>query len=158
LLHLAVRGGFANSEQVGCAERLRVAAGPGQQRQYQAAHCGGLDIPLHGKELSENSNKAHSTRDVYGSYINTWILPEWGTHSLSDVRTVDVEAWLRGLPLANASKAKIRNIMSAVFTHAVRYEWADKNPISLVRQSAKRKRVPAVLTAEEIGALLAELR
>ena len=44
------------------------------------------------KELSENSNKAHSTRHVYGSYIKSWILPEWGTHSLSDVRTVDVEA------------------------------------------------------------------
>lgn len=110
------------------------------------------------KELSESSNKAHSTRDVYGSYIKTWILPEWGSHSLSEVRTVDVEAWLAGLSLANASKAKIRNIMSAIFTHAMRYEWADKNPITLVRQSAKRQRVPDVLTAEEIGALLAELR
>ncbi len=110
------------------------------------------------KELSESSNKAHSTRDVYGSYIRTWILPQWGKHSLSEVRTVDVEAWLSRLSLANASKAKIRNVMSAIFTHAMRYEWADRNPITLVRQSAKRGRVPDVLTAEEIGALLAELR
>ena len=40
----------------------------------------------------------------------------------------------------------------------MRYEWTDKNPITLVRQSAKRERLPDVLTAEEIGALLAELR
>ena len=60
-----------------------------------------------------------------------------GKHSLSDVRTVDVEAWLGGLSLANASKAKIRNIMSAIFTHAMRYEWADKNPISTC--TAERK-------------------
>ena len=136
-------------------ESLRVQINNGASRPRTVA-----DLIAHytEKELSENSNKAHSTRDMYGSYIRTWVLPEWGTHSLSDVRTVDVEAWLGGLSLANASKAKIRSIMSAVFNHAMRYEWADKNPITLVRQSAKRERLPDVLTAEEIGALLVELR
>src|ERR1700693_3975245 len=47
--------------------------------------------------------------------------------------------------------------MSALFNHAMRYEWTDKNPIRLVRQSAKRQKTPDVLTAEEIRALLAEL-
>jgi integrase len=74
------------------------------------------------------------------------------------VRTVAVEDWLRSLPLANGSKAKIRNLMSTLFNHAMRYEWADKNPIRLVRQSAKRERTPDVLTAEEIKSLLSELR
>src|SRR5207245_543223 len=64
-----------------------------------------------------------------------------GDHApFSDVRTVAVEDWLRTLPLANGSKAKIRNLMSTLFNHAMRYEWADKNPIRLVRQSAKRER------------------
>jgi len=109
------------------------------------------------KELSEGGNKAYSTREVYGSYIRTWILPAWGSRSLSDVKTVAVEAWLGSLSLANGSKAKIRNVMSAIFSHAMRYEWLHHNPIALVRQSAKRKRLPDVLTAEEIGALLIEL-
>jgi integrase len=109
------------------------------------------------KELCEEGGKAHSTREVYGSYIRTWILPKWGQHFLSDVRTVDVEAWLGTLPLANGSKAKTRNVMSAIFSHAMRYEWLTRNPIALVCQSAKRERVPDVLTAKEIGALLAEL-
>jgi integrase len=76
---------------------------------------------------------------------------------MTDVKTVAVEAWLGTLPLANASRAKVRNVMSAIFTHAMRYEWLNRNPITLVRQSAKRKRLPGVLTAEEIGSLLVEL-
>jgi hypothetical protein len=47
--------------------------------------------------------------------------------------------------------------MSALFTHEIRYEWAERNPIRFVRQSAKRERTPDVLTAEEFKALLAEL-
>jgi integrase len=109
------------------------------------------------KELAADGCMAHSTREVYGSYIKTWILPKWGQHSMSDVRTVDVEEWLGKLPLANGSRAKIRNVMSAIFSHAMRYEWFNRNPIALVRQSAKRERLPDVLTAEEIGALLREL-
>jgi len=41
--------------------------------------------------------------------------------------------------------------------HAMRWEFFSHNPITLVRQSAKRERVPDVLTAEEIGKLLSEL-
>ena len=40
----------------------------------------------------------------------------------------------------------------------MRYEWTDRNPIRLVRQSAKRQSTPDVLTIEEIRARLAELR
>jgi integrase len=109
------------------------------------------------KEMSDESSKAFSTRTAYAVYLRNWIVPVWGEHSLSDVRTVAVEDWLRTLPLANGSRAKIRNLMSALFNHAMRYEWTDRNPIRLVRQSAKRERTPDVLTAEELKALLAKL-
>ena len=39
----------------------------------------------------------------------------------------------------------------------MRWEFLDRNPITLVRQSAKRERTPDVLTADELKALLAEL-
>jgi integrase len=109
------------------------------------------------KEISEDSSKSYSTRTAYDVYLRNWIVPVWGKHSLSDVRTVAVEDWLRSLPLANGNRAKIRNLMSTLFNHAMRYEWAEKNPIRLVRQSAKRERTPDVLTAEEIRALLSQL-
>ncbi len=110
------------------------------------------------KEMSEDSSKSFSTRTAYDVYLRNWIVPAWGEHSLSNVRTVAVEDWLRTLPLANGSRAKIRNLMSTLFNHAMRYEWAEKNPIRLVRQSAKRERTPDVLTAEEIRALLGKLK
>jgi integrase len=109
------------------------------------------------KEMSEDGTKSFSTRTTYAGYLRNWIVPALGGHSLSDVRTVAVEDWLHTLPMANGSRAKIRNIMSALFNHAMRYEWTDRNPITLVRQSAKRETTPEVLTAEELKSLLSEL-
>ena len=107
------------------------------------------------EELSQNGRKAHSARGVYTSYIRTWILPAWGTLAMTDVKTVAVEAWLGTLPLANASKAKVRNVMHALFNHAMRYEWAEKgNPITLVRQSAKRLRAHDVLDEPNPGTVV----
>ena len=47
--------------------------------------------------------------------------------------------------------------MSALFTHAMRYEWADRNPIRLARQSAKGERIPDALELVQIQLLLSKL-
>ena len=65
-----------------------------------------------------------------------------------------MELWLRQLPLARSSCAKIKNIMSVLFNHARRYELFDGNPIHLVRQSAKRRTIPDILSIDEIRQLL----
>jgi integrase len=111
------------------------------------------------KELggSDPDGKAFSTRAAYGCYLDNWILPRWGELRLEQVKAVAVEEWLGSIKRAKGTKAKIRNIMSALFTHALRYEWLDKNPIQLVRQSAKRERTPDVLELHEIQALLNKL-
>jgi integrase len=93
----------------------------------------------------------------YTGYLKRWILPGWGEYSLSAVKAVAVEGWLKTLPLAPGTRAKLRNLMHAILNHAMRWEFFDRNPITLVRQSAKRIRVPEVLTPEEIGKLLSEL-
>jgi integrase len=74
------------------------------------------------------------------------------------VKAVAVEEWLAGLTLTPGTKVKLRNIMSALFNHAIRYEWLGRNPITLVRQSGKRERIPEVLDVAEIAALLAALQ
>jgi len=110
--------------------------------------------------------KAWSTKRSYACYIATWIAPRWGKYGLTEVRTIEVEHWLRQLTLrdgrkmARGSKAKIRNTMQALFNHAIRWEWLPQNadPISKVRQSAKRERIPDILDIAEIRALLAELK
>ncbi|MGA8734951.1 MAG: site-specific integrase [Terriglobales bacterium] len=114
------------------------------------------ELVTHYRE-KELPNKTPYTGEVYGGYLKTWILPQWGKLSLSDVRTVVVETWLGTLPLANGTRAKIRNVMSALFAHAMRWEFTNRNPITLVRQSAKRERTPDVLTVAELKALLLEL-
>jgi integrase len=52
----------------------------------------------------------------------------------------------------------MRNVMSVLFNHALRYEFFDRNPVRLVRQSAKRRSTPVVLTPGEIRTLLEGLK
>jgi integrase len=47
--------------------------------------------------------------------------------------------------------------MSALYSHAIRWEWATRNPITSVRQSAKLEAVPDVLTVDELVRLLSAI-
>lgn len=107
-------------------------------------------------ELTED-RKAFATIASTSIYLTNHICPKWGKKWLSDVRTVDVEEWLHSLPYAPATKSKIRNIMSEVFNHAIRYEWTQRDPITKVRASSRRLREPDVLTPVEFAALVDEL-
>jgi len=100
---------------------------------------------------------AYSTQAAYLSYLRSQIIPVWGTCNLTDVKAVAVESWLASLTLTNGAKAKCRNILSALFTHACRWEFTDRNPIRFVRQATGRVNKPVVLTNEEINKLLSEL-
>ena len=112
-----------------------------------------------------DGGKSHATKTIYRDFLTRWVKPIWGSLNIRDVRTIAVENWLRKLPRANGSplapstKAKIRNLMSVLFNHAIRHEWLEqgRNPILLVRQSAKRQRLPEWLEPEELSALLCQL-
>jgi len=112
------------------------------------------------KISDEQERKSYSTQSTYDGYLRKWILPRWRNYRLSEVKAVEVEQWLKTLsfengdPLAKGSKAKIRNIMSALYSHAIRWEWVTRNPITSVRQSAKRQAVPEILTVDELVKLL----
>jgi integrase len=109
--------------------------------------------------------KDFSTQDGYLSYAKNWILPRWGREVLIRVKTVEVERWLREATVSNGTKAKIKCVMSALFSHAVRWEFTSINPISSgipvgaggkrgpsvgVRVSAKRQKAPTVLAPEQV--------
>jgi len=98
-----------------------------------------------------------ATQRTYRGYIRRWIRPRWGSRSLDEIKAVEVEAWLHGINLARASRAKIRNVLCVLFNHACRHELFDRNPIRFVRQSSKRRRAPEVLTGAEIKALVENL-
>jgi integrase len=110
------------------------------------------------RELTkDNTWRSHATKKTYQTYLNRWVRPQWRHYELAEVRTIQVESWLRRLPLAKSSCAKIRNLMSVLFNHACQYELFDRNPIHLVRQIAKRRRTPTVLIPAEIKALVDNL-
>jgi integrase len=126
------------------------------------------DLVTHFSEQEQvdkgEEGRAYSTRNRCESVLNCWILPRWGKTAIDQIRTVAVEDWLRSIPRAKGTKSKIRNTMSALYNHAIRWEFVDKNPItgpvrgSGVRQSAKRERIPDLLEVEEFQLLQAELQ
>jgi len=91
---------------------------------------------------------------------------------LDQIKTVEVERWLLATEAADGTQAKIKCVMSALFSHAVRWEFCGHNPISSgipvgsggkrgpstgVRVSSKRRRSPLKLTAEQVALVLTEL-
>ena len=47
--------------------------------------------------------------------------------------------------------------MSVLFNHGLRHELFYRNPVQWVRQSAKRKKIPAVLEIKEVRSLIGAL-
>jgi integrase len=113
------------------------------------------------KELPKDNHerKTRKTKKNYEGSLKNHILPRWGDYQLRDVSSVDVEEWLYRVDLAPSSKAKLRNIMSTVFRHGIRWGWLgqQENPIAMVRVSSKRLRTPETLTAQEFIALFGRL-
>jgi integrase len=99
----------------------------------------------------------YSTQLSYLSALNQWIGPRWGDCLLEEVKPVPVEQWLRSLHLAPKSKVHIRSLLHLLYQCARRWELTDTNPIELVRQKGGRRRIPRVLTAEQIRLVLEQL-
>jgi integrase len=117
----------------------------------------------------EESGRAYSTRTRLKWLLHRWVIPRWGKVDINDIKPVGVEYWLNTLTketiqgtkrLARGSRAKIRNAMSALYNHAIRWEFTDRNPItgpvrgSGVRVSAKRMSIPDILTIDEMQKLI----
>ena len=111
----------------------------------------------------ELPQKAFATVCSYTDFIKKRIVPKWGDVSLSMIKSIEVENWLRdlrredGKPTAPGTQAKIRNVMSALYAHAIRYGWTVHNPITSVRTSTLRLSDPEFLSPKELQALLKEL-
>jgi integrase len=109
-------------------------------------------------ELADSNSKTLRTKEVYRHQLDNVISPKWGSHRLKDVKPIAVENWLNEMPVAPGTRYKTKGVMSILFQHAMRYEWATTNPIRLVRQSALPLQEEIVLEPVETAALVAELR
>jgi integrase len=122
--------------------------------------------------MDNHRKKAYSTKRRNETVLTKWIVPRWGDYRPSEIKSVAVEEWLDGLvhdyqeknkgkPLAPGTKVKIRNLMSAIFRHGMRYEILPRveaaNPMKYVRQSGKRRAIPAILEVGQFQQLFAAL-
>jgi len=149
------------------AESLRIIINgeqphPSQQPVSVAAlidHFKQHELGLSAEDSDDDEGRAYSTRTTYIDILDFHVAPKWGDKKLREVRTVAVEKWLRKLKLSRGSKAKIRSIMSVLFNHAIRHEFLPQgmNPITMVRQSAKRMKTPDILEVSEMVELFGQL-
>lgn len=157
---------------LGTAEELRDISSARQMTVGLIREINAADIRMTGRSMTlaqladhfqqrelghSNSRISYSTKRAYQGYLNKWIVPRWGECLLPSVKAVEVELWLRHVERAPGTCSKIRNLMSVLFNHARRYDLYDRNPIQWVRQSAKRRSTPDVLTSNEVQRLLAAL-
>jgi len=111
---------------------------------------------------TERMPARHSTAYVYKSFLKNHVTPKWGDTLVRDIAPRPVELWLRELELAPKSKTHVRSLMHSLLEFAM-FSGAleiGRNPISLVRTfgATKRIRKAPVLTVEQFGSLLKELR
>jgi integrase len=124
-----------------------------------------------GETEGGETHRSPTTIECYLDNFRLHIIPKWGDTYVDQLKTVAVEGWLRGLkfrhhkrgevPMAPATKAKLRNQLSCLYSHAIRHELAKTDPIkglvkgSGVRQGSKRVNTPDILTLVEMQAILA---
>ena len=135
--------------------RIRINA-QNPQQQFHSVTVGALVDRYLAEEMPTRVRE--DTASTYRGLLENWIRPKWGTEFVWNVKTLAVEHWLKGIPRSPNTKAHIRNLMHLLFNCAIRWDLIDKNPIALVRQSTKRRRVPRVLMPEEFKRLLAEVQ
>jgi hypothetical protein len=105
------------------------------------------------------SDRSSTTIATYRDYFKQYIIPQWRDVAIDNVKAVTVEKWLRSLPYADATKAKIRNHLSALFSHLIRWElYSRLSPIASVRQGSGRRRDPDVFTLQKMSAILNHIR
>jgi len=106
--------------------------GTGTRQPLRAPETVSELIAYHRKHELVPERKAFGTIESTGHYLKRHIKANFGSKRLLEIWTIDVEMWLHALNYAPGTRSKIRNIMSALFNHAMRYEWMDRNPITKV--------------------------
>ena len=113
--------------------------------------------PLGSHAGEDETRKSFSTQTTYQGYLRKVdssalaVLQLVGRESQSRLKQ-----WLKSLPVSRGTKAKIRNIMSALYSHAQRWEWTTYQ--SHHSRAAEREAfsIPTVLTPQQLKELSGE--
>jgi len=72
---------------------------------------------------------SRSARKANKSYIKNWIEPNWHGHLAGGMKTMQIQEWLDKIQRPDGTKLKIKNVLSAIFSHGVRWELVERNPV-----------------------------
>jgi integrase len=73
--------------------------------------------------LSKSAVKANK------SYIKNWIEPNWHRCLACNMKTMRIQEWLDRIQRPDGTKLMIKNVLSAIFSHGVRWELVERNPV-----------------------------
>ena len=108
----------------------------------------------HAPELSP------STRIGYRGWLDSRVLPQFGSRRISSVTTADVERWYGQLrdgpkPLGIRSIRGCRTVLSAIFSTAVRWGYLPVSPVERARLPRAPKWTPRAPMPEQVAARIA---
>jgi integrase len=63
------------------------------------------------------------------SYIKNWIEPAWHGRLAHSMKTMQIQEWLDKVERPDGTKLKIKNVLSTIFSHGVRWELVERNPV-----------------------------
>jgi integrase len=105
---------------------------------------------------------SYSTVAGYRSYLSKHIEPQWGNETLANIKPLEVNEWLKDLPLSPKTKGQIRALFHLLFEKAMLWGLIDiqRNPIELVKLkgTSRRTRRPQIITSEKFRELVDSLR
>ncbi len=55
--------------------------------------------------------------------------PNWHGHLAGVMKTMQIQEWLDKIQRPDGTKLKIKNVLSAIFSHGVRWELVERNPV-----------------------------
>lgn len=113
---------------------------------------------------------SRSTRKTNLGHIKNWVEPDWHDRLACEMKTMEIESWLHLIARPDGTKLKIKGIMSTIFSHGVRWELVQHNPIcgqggtpghrgasTGVRQKGKVSIQRVILTPEVVQKVLEDL-
>src|SRR6266403_2714992 len=100
--------------------------------------------------IQDNTWKSYSTKRGYESYLKNWIAPHWGTYKLHEIKTIEVETWLRGCRWRNrvpqrfaiSSAFCLTTLAGTIYLTATRSRSSATvlNAVAFLRSSQSRRR------------------
>jgi integrase len=119
-------------------------------------------------ELVENYRKKSlnklgiTTQPITAHILDHYLLPRWGDSFALDIEPDQIEEWLGALPLANATREKIRRVMNVVYRRGQKSRilpmTGDGNPVAFVTQSSKSNYKAVIVSPEQAFRIMVELK